>query len=254
MKKFVLVISLFFLLTSCQAMTAPESTATPAPTNTIIPATATSTIEPIPTSVPPTLTTFPTLINIDFEMPVSFAPFENQFPLSIITQTNGYILRCAFDTAQLEYGSIMLSDGLEMRTWVKCYFRNPDNRIDYVSIPIYINRGKTSTQFFTLAGGLDDAASNTGFRGDGLKAMNKSILKIVTSTDKTKTLILGAGFGFQISSSDAKQNFMKPIIDGIDSEAITQFAINGDTSGLPKYGVVEHFLPAFDYLVDMFTK
>ena len=236
-------------------MTASESTATPTPTNTIIPVTTTSTIEPTSTSVPPTLAPTPTLVNIDFEMPEAFASFENQFPLSTITQTNGYILRCVFDSAQLEYGSIMLPDGLEMRTWVKCFFKSANDQLDYVNLPIYINSSGTSTEFFSLSGGINNqVGTNTGFRGNGLKVMNGNILKIVTGTDKTKTLILGAGFGFQTSSSDAKQNFMKQIIDSIDSKAITQFALNGDTSGLPKYGLVEHFLPAFDYLVDMFKK
>jgi len=262
MKKIVLVIGLFFLLASCQALPISEPTATIAPTNTIIPATATSTIEPTYTPVPPTLTPVPTLVNIDFEMPTKFSSFENQFPLSTITQTNGHILRCAFDSAQVEIEEIRVGN-LEVRSWVKCYFRTPDGRTDYVNFPFQVGNYENQTWFIAFGMETTDPGgpnpricfpqNSCGF---AVRAFNNGIIpkfiKMYSGTDKPQTYIMGLGFGTKLSAADLSQKFFQPVINKLETDNLDKFASTGDTSYLPQFGKIEHFLPAYDYLFDMF--
>lgn len=252
MKKSVLLISLVFFLTSCQAMTSSESTATPAPANTTTPA-ATSMIEPTSTSVPPTLVPTATLVNIDFEMPASFAPYENQFPLTSITETNGYLLRCAFDTSQIERGTVSLSSEVEMRAWVKCYFHTTDKRTDYVIAPIYVVNQKTGKQFMPFYSESQDLPP--GGHGYSTKALEKVVpewLNYVTGTDQPKIVVFGIGFGSTLSSTDSSQQFFRPVIEKINASDLDKFSSTGDTGVLINIGTLSHYLPAYDYLYDMF--
>jgi hypothetical protein len=257
MKKIVLVIGLFFLLVSCQSMSAPESTATPIPTNTIIPPTTTNTVEPTSTPVPPTLTPIPTLVNIDFEMPVAFAPFETQFPLTKINQFDGYLLRCALDGVNFHIGQINLDTNIEMRAWTACYFKTPDNRIDFVNVPLYIVRPETGLQFVTLSQEPQHLpGGQIGYIGFSLKALEKVIpsgIKIVTGNNGKKSFVFGVGFGTP-SSADISQNYMSPLVSKYLSNIAIEKLSNGDTSGLQTVDGIEHFLPAIEYLVDMANK
>jgi len=251
MQKFGWVIGIIIFITSCQVLPTSTPMATLAPTKTAIP--ATNTIEPTSTSIPPTLTPVPTLVNIDFEMPSAFAPFENQFPLSIITQTSGYLLRCAFDSAQIEFGSVRLSSELEMRAWTKCYFRTPDDRIDYVIVPIYIVNQKACKEFIPFYSESQDiGACSSGFTPHALEVVVPKWLKIVTGTDQTKVYIFGVGFGSALSNTDTSQVFFRSAINEITSSNLDKFASTGDTGVLIKVGTVSHYLPAYDYLYDMF--
>jgi hypothetical protein len=264
MKKFVLVIGLFFLLVSCQSMSVPASTATPVPTNTIIPPTATNTTVPTPTPIPPTLTPVPTLVNIDFEMPEKFTPFENQFPLGTITQTNGYILRCAFNSAQVKIEKVRVGN-LEISYWVKCYFRTPDGRTDYVNFPFQVANYENQTWFIAFGMETTDPSApnpktcssqnSCGFAVSAPGFPNGIIPKFIkaySGTDKPKTYIMGLGFGTKLSDSDLSQNFFQPVINKLETNNLDKFASTGDTSYLPNFGKIEHFLPAYDYLFDMF--
>lgn len=262
MKKIILVIGLFFLLTSCQALPVSEPTATIALTNTIIPTTATSTIEPTHTPVPPTLTSVPTLGNIDFEMPAKFSSFENQFPLSTITQTNGYILRCAFDSAQVEIEEIRVGD-LEVRSWVKCYFRTPDGRTDYVNFPFQVSNYENQTWFIAFGVETTNPSApnpkicttqdSCGFWVQAFKnGLVTELIKSYSGTDEPRTYIMGLGFGTKLSTADLSQNFFQPVLNKLETNNLDKFASTGDTSYLPNFGKIEHFLPAYDYLFDMF--
>jgi hypothetical protein len=262
MKKIVLIIGLFFLLASCQTLSISEPTTTITPTNTIIPATATSTIEPTYTPVPHTLTPVPTLVNIDFEMPALFSPFENQFPLGTIAQTNGYILRCAFDSAQVEIEEVRVDD-LEVRSWVRCYFRTPDGRTDYVNFPFQVSNYENQTWFIAFGVETTNPAapnpkvcltrSSCGFEVLAFKnGLVPNFIKLYSDTDKPGTYIMGLGFGTKLSAADLSQNFFQPVMNKLETDSLDKFASTGDTSYLPNFGKIEHFLPAYDYLFDMF--
>ena len=262
MKKTILVIGLFFLLASCQALPISKPTATIAPTNTIIPTTATSTIEPTYTPVPPTLTPVPTLVNIDFEMPAKFSSFENQFPLGTITQTNGYILRCAFDSAQVEIENVRVGNS-EVRAWVKCYFQTLDGRTDYVIFPFQMSNYENHTTFLIFGMETTDpsgpnprSCNSQDSCGFAVQAFNNGIIpkfiKMYSGTDKPRIYIMGLGFGTKLSLADLSQNFFQPVINKLETDNLDKFASTGDTSYLPQFGKIENFLPAYDYLFDMF--
>ena len=262
MKKIVLIVGLVFLLAACQPARAPEPTATLLPTKTTVPITATNTIKATFTPIPPTFTPAPTLVSINFEMPEKFTPFENQFPLSVVTQTDGYILRCAFDSAQVEIENVRVGNS-EVRAWVKCYFRTSDGKTDYVNFPFQMSNYENHTTFLIF--GMETAdpgapnprsCNSQDSCGFAVQAFNNGLvpkfIKSYSGTDKPNIYVMGLGFGAKLSASDLSQHFFQPVINRLETANLDKFASTGDASYLPNFGKIEHFLPAYDYLFDMF--
>lgn len=270
MHKFLVSIYLV-LLAACQASPTPVPTHTPASTSTVLPIqststskpTLTSTVEPTVTPIPPTETPAPTLESFEFEMPAAFAPFENQFPLVTTNQTDVYLLRCAFDSAEIVYDLIVI-EPFEIRSWVRCYFRTPDGRIDYVNFPWeVVNMGDRTWYMSTAIEQGGELPNPRACRpeveyqcGNSVVALEKALplhISVLSGTDKPKIYVIGLGFGYPRDNADLSQNFMYPLIEKTtNADVLDEFARTGNASVLPTYGDVEHFLPSFDYFYDVF--
>lgn len=220
-------------------------TLTPDATAVIPTATATPTLAP---TLEPSATQAPTktatpLPSIDFDMPDSYEPFADQWPLAQIEQTGGHILRCAIDTAELQYGEITLPGNLLMKSWAKCYFTTADGRTDYVHIPIFVEDHLNKKMYGLFSTG----PSRLGGTGYLIPAVKKSIeevwLPYAMSTRELEVRVVGASFVPDSAELvTVGQQFFKKVYDGMDMSGFASFAEAGDTGGLPSIGGIDHFI------------
>lgn len=220
--------------------TATQMEPTIAPTDTPAP---TATLEPTNTPEP---TIFAPTQNPDaiFNMPTAYKQFEAQWPLVDIQETDGHILRCAVDTANLQYGEVSLPGGLIMKSWAKCYFTTSVGTTDYVNVPIYVEDPQNNKKFMTFAVEPSDLPEGAGYLIPALKkALESSYLPAVLGTPQLGVKVVGASFDPDPSQQITQgQKFFTRVSQGLDTSGFDDFAKNGDTSKLPTVGSVDHLL------------
>lgn len=144
MKKNVLIVGLFFLFTACQAVSVPGPIVTMDPTNTVIPATATSTVRPTSIPIPPTIT--PT-----FVVDTIHTPFEaNEWGEGNFDFT---CYEADFDNIQAK--NISLPDGSVMLRWTTCFVVNRVTKAkEFVILPCVTANYKieSSLYIFSIVG------------------------------------------------------------------------------------------------------
>lgn len=211
------------------------------PTATTAP-TLTPTLEPSATQTP-TRTATPLPI-VDFDMPAAYEPFADQWPLGQIEQTDGHILRCAIDTAELQYGEITLPGNLIMKSWAKCYFITADGRTDYVNIPIFVEDHLNKKMYLVFSTG-PSRLPGTGYLIPALKkGIEEGWLPIAINTPELGVWVVGVSFVPNAAEQvTVGQQFFEKVYDGLDMSDFARFAESGDTGGLPSVGGMDHFIP-----------
>lgn len=258
-KKITIVFVVAFLLVSCSPgfpigagdLNAVTLDGTSSPTQspilapTTVPVTETTVITPteIATVEPP---------GVAFELPAAFQPFAAQWPLVLINQTGGHILRCVLDTGDLNYAEIALPGGQIMKSWTACYFSTPQGVVDYVNIPIFTEDHQAEKMFGTFS------VKPSRLPGSGylLPAAKKSIeegwLPIATGNKDPDIYVVAVSFDPDASDQmTPNQEFYLPLLRAIDTSSFAEFALTGNTKNLPAVEGIDHFLIADALIFDI---
>ena len=257
--KITVVFVVAFLLVSCSpgfpigagdlnAVT-PDGNSSPTQSPIIAPTTvpATETLVITPTDIATA-----ELSGVSFELPAAFQPFAAQWPLVLINQTGGHILRCVLDTGGLNYAEIALPGGQIMKSWTACYFSTPQGTVDYVNIPIFTEDHQAGKMFGTFSVKPSRLAAG-GYLVPAVKRSVEEVwLPYATGNKDPATYVVAVSFDPDASDQmTPNQEFYLPLLRAIDTSSFAEFALTGNTKNLPAMEGIDHFLIADALIFDI---
>lgn len=174
---------------------------------------------------------------------------RTKWPIPKIANSSSYLMRCVTSRGNFHYGEVSLGSNLILKAWADCFYRDVNNEISFVTIPLYVQNLVTRDVFFTFS--IEPSQTQAmGFSPEAIKKIfstNKIFSDIDMSKAVTVTVIFGGpdsrenGF-FDMFTEYAREN-------GI--EKLDSFVKTGKAEDLENLEGVGRYLPAYKVNLDI---